>query len=270
GDNIYLGDRNGVRTPMQWSGDRNGGFSRADTARLYAPPIVDPVYGYQAINVEAQERFPFSLLNWTKRLIATRRQHRVLGRGQLAFVPCGNRKVLAYVRHDEHETILVVANLSRYLQPVELDLSAYAGLIPIEMNGLAELPRVGDRPCFMTLGPYAAYWFSMQPAPLAINQTAASQPKDPNATLAEALAALLVGVDWQNVLDAATRTVLEREALAPFLRRQRWFASKSRELRQARFSDWMMLGGGATPSFVAIGSVQYTDGWTETYLMPLA
>jgi maltose alpha-D-glucosyltransferase/alpha-amylase len=270
GDNIYLGDRNGVRTPMQWSGDRNGGFSRADTARLYAPPIVDPVYGYQAINVEAQERYPFSLLNWTKRLIATRRKHRVFGRGQLTFVPCGNRKVLAYVRRDDHETILVVANLSRHLQPVELDLSAYAGLIPIEMNGLSEFPRIGDRPYFMTLGPYAAYWFSMQPAPLAINQTGAAPPKDPNATLAESLPALLVGVDWQNVLDAATRSVLEREALGPFLRRQRWFAGKSRELRQTRFSDWMTLRGGATPAFVAIASVQYTDGWTETYLMPLA
>ena len=113
GDNIYLGDRNGVRTPMQWSSDRNGGFSRADPARLYAPPIMDPVYGYQAINVEAQERYPFSLLNWMKRLIAMRKQHRVFGRGSLEFVGCPNRKVLAYLRRDERETILVVANLSR-------------------------------------------------------------------------------------------------------------------------------------------------------------
>ena len=113
GDNIYLGDRNGVRTPMQWSSDRNGGFSRADPARLFAPPIMDPVYGYQAINVEAQERYPFSLLNWMKRLIAMRKQHRVFGRGSLEFVGCPNRKVLAYLRRDERETILVVANLSR-------------------------------------------------------------------------------------------------------------------------------------------------------------
>jgi maltose alpha-D-glucosyltransferase/alpha-amylase len=270
GDNIYLGDRNGVRTPMQWSSDRNGGFSRADTARLYAPPIMDPVYGYQSINVEAQERYPFSLLNWMKRLIGVRKQHPVLGRGQLEFIPCANRKVLAYVRRDAHETILVVANLSRHLQPVELDLHAYAGLIPIEMNGLTEFPRVGDRPYFLTLGPYAAYWFSMQPAPLAINQTAARPAEDPNAALAQTLPALLVGVDWQNVLDAATRTILEREALAPFLQRQRWFAGKSRELRQARFSDWVTLRGGATPAFAAMVSVQYTDGWTETYVMPLA
>ena len=112
GDNIYLGDRNGVRTPMQWTGDRNGGFSRADPARLFAPPIMDPVYGYQSINVEAQERYPFSLLNWMKRLIAMRKQHRVFGRGSLEFVGCSNRKVLAYLRRDEQR------NDSRRRQPV--------------------------------------------------------------------------------------------------------------------------------------------------------
>src|SRR5207302_11307918 len=136
GDNIYLGDRNGVRTPMQWSPDRNAGFSRADPARLFAPPIQDAVYGYQAINVEAQERYPFSLLNWTKRLIAARKQHRLFGRGSLEFVASPNRKVLAFLRRYDHETILVVANLSRTVQPAELDLKAFAGLIPIEMAGL--------------------------------------------------------------------------------------------------------------------------------------
>src|SRR5947199_8779568 len=125
GDNIYLGDRNGVRTPMQWSSDRNGGFSRADPARLFAPPIQDPVYGYQAINVEAQERYPFSLLNWMKRIVALRRQHAVFGRGSLEFVGCANRKILAYLRRDDRETILVVANLSRDLQPAALDLAAF-------------------------------------------------------------------------------------------------------------------------------------------------
>src|SRR5207244_11668710 len=151
GDNIYLGDRHGVRTPMQWSSDRNGGFSRADPARLYAPPIQDPVYGYQAINVEAQERYPFSQLNWMKRLIAMRRQHRVFGRGSLEFVGCSNRKVLAFLRRGEQETILVVANLSRTVQPAELDLKAFAGLLPIEMAGITEFPRIGQHPYFLTL-----------------------------------------------------------------------------------------------------------------------
>ena len=165
GDNIYLGDRNGVRTPMQWSSDRNAGFSRADPARLFAPPIQDPVYGYQAINVEAQERYPFSLLNWMKRLVATRKQHRVFGRGTLEFVPCANRKVLAYLRRDDKETILVVANLSRSVQPAELELKPFAGLIPVEMNGLTEFPRIAEQPYFLTLGPYASYWFTLQHEP---------------------------------------------------------------------------------------------------------
>jgi maltose alpha-D-glucosyltransferase/alpha-amylase len=270
GDNIYLGDRNGVRTPMQWSGDRNGGFSRADPARLYAPPIMDPVYGYQSINVEAQERYPFSLLNWMKRLIAMRKQHRVFGRGELQFLYGPNRKVLAFVRRDAHETILIVANLSRSVQPAELDLSGLEGLIPIEMWGLTEFPRITGRPYVLTLGPYAAYWFSLQSAPMQVTQMPARTPApDPNAVLADSLPALMVGVDWQGVLDAATRQVLERQALEPFLRRQRWFGSKSREIRQARFSDWTMIRGGATPAFVAMVSISYADGWGDTYLVPL-
>src|SRR5438270_895617 len=125
GDNCYLGDRNGVRTPMQWSSDRNGGFSRSDPGRLYLPAIQDPVYGYQAINVEAQERYPFSFLNWMKRMVAMRRQHRVFGRGSIEFVGSANRKILAYLRRDDHEAILIVANLSRAVQPAEIDLKAF-------------------------------------------------------------------------------------------------------------------------------------------------
>ncbi|MQA30962.1 MAG: maltose alpha-D-glucosyltransferase [Luteitalea sp.] len=268
GDNIYLGDRNGVRTPMQWSSDRNAGFSRADAARLFAPPIMDPVNGYQAINVEAQERYPFSLLNWMKRLIAMRKQHRVIGRGSLEFVGCSNRKVLAYLRRDEKETILVIANLSRHLQPAEIELAPFAGLIPIEMHGLTEFPRIAERPYFLTLGPYSAYWFSLQPASLQVTPAPRS-PADATA-LAEAVPALLVGVNWENVLDAATRVVLDRQALVPFLKRQRWFGSKAREVRQARFSDWSRIRGGSNPAFVAMASVSYSDGWSETYLVPLA
>jgi maltose alpha-D-glucosyltransferase/alpha-amylase len=271
GDNIYLGDRNGVRTPMQWSGDRNGGFSRADPARLYAPPIMDPVYGYQAINVEAQERTPFSLLNWMKRLVALRKQHRVFGRGSLEFIYPANRKVLAYLRRDANETILVVANLSRSLQPVELDLSAYAGLIPVEMTGVIELPRITDRPYFMTLNPYGAYWFTLQQAPLQVLQMPQRTPAaDPNEALAATLPALLVGVDWEGLLNSSARTTLERQALVPFLKRQRWFASKAREIRHARFTDWTTIRAGSNPAFLALASVGYTDGWTETYLMPVA
>jgi maltose alpha-D-glucosyltransferase/alpha-amylase len=271
GDNIYLGDRNGVRTPMQWSSDRNGGFSRTDSARLFAPPIMDPVYGYQAINVEAQERYPFSLLNWMKRLIATRKQHPVLGRGSLEFVGCPNRKVLAYLRRDERETILIIANLARTVQPAELDLQAFAGLYPIEMAGLTEFPRIGEQPYFLTLGPYAFYWFTLQQTPLKMSQMPArSRSEDPNAIAVDALPALLVGVDWQTILDSAARVVIERQALKPFLQRQRWFASKAREIRQTGFSDWATIRSGANPAFLTIVTVDYTDGWSDSYLLPLA
>ena len=156
GDNIYLGDRNGVRTPMQWSGDRNGGFSRADPARLYAPPIMDPVYGYQAINVEAQERYPFSLLNWMKRLIAMRKQHRVFGRGSLEFIGCSNRKVLAYPAPRRAARRFSSSPTCRAPCSRPSSICApFAGLIPIEMGGLTEFPRIADQPYFLTLGPYA-------------------------------------------------------------------------------------------------------------------
>jgi len=269
GDNIYLGDRNGVRTPMQWSSDRNGGFSRADPARLYAPPIMDPVYGYQAINVEAQERYPFSFLNWMKRLIATRKQHRVFGSGSLEFVGSPNRKVLAYLRRDDHETILIVVNLSRSVQPAELDLKAFAGLIPVEMGGLTEFPRIGEQPYFITLGPYASYWFTLQHEPMQVSHRAPSAT-DPNADVVASLPSLLMGVEWHNLLDSGTRVVLERQALRPFLQRQRWFASKSRELRRAWFSDWTLIRRGPEPAFIALLSAEYADGWKESYLAPLA
>ena len=271
GDNVYLGDRNGVRTPMQWTSDRNGGFSRADPARLFAPPIQDPVYGYQAINVEAQERYPFSLLNWMKRLIATRKQHRVFGRGALEFVGCSNRKILAYLRRDDHETILCVVNLSRALQPTELELQAFAGLVPVEMNGLTEFPRITAQPYFLSLGPYASYWFSLQQAPMQMTPRRI-EPADASAeaALRESLPALLVGVDWQNVLDGGTRAVLERRALVPFMQRQRWFASKSREVRQARFTDSAAIRRGTSPAFLTIVSLEYTDGRTDSYFVPLS
>jgi maltose alpha-D-glucosyltransferase/alpha-amylase len=269
GDNIYLGDRNGVRTPMQWSSDRNGGFSRADPARLFAPPIQDPVYGYQALNVEAQERYPFSFLNWMKRLIAARKQHRVFGRGTLEFVSCPNRKVLAYLRGDDKETILIVANLSRSVQPAALDLKPFAGLTPIEMNGLTEFPRIGEAPYFLTLGPYASYWFALQQAPVQMAPRAATTP-DPNAAVLESLPSLLVGPDWTNLLDSSTRTVLERQALVPFLQRQHWFSSRTRSLRQARFTDWVPLRATTMPAFLTIVSVEFTDGWTDSYVVPLA
>ena len=162
GDNLYLGDRNGVRTPMQWTSDRNAGFSRADPARLYSPVIMDPVYGYHAVNVEAEESDASSLLHWTRNMIGLRKLFKVFGRGTVEFFQPANRKVLAYARRDGDVIVLCVASLSRAVQPVELDLRAFAGLVPVEMLGYTEFPAITDAPYFLTLGPYAFYWFELQ------------------------------------------------------------------------------------------------------------
>src|SRR5437588_8879816 len=159
--------------------------------------------------------------------------------------------------------MLIVANLSRTVQPAEFDLKAFAGLIPVEMTGLTEFPRIAQQPYFVMLGPYASYWFTLlqqtvQVAPRAM------PPSDHRSTVAESLPGLLMGADWQNVLDSGTRGVLERQALAPFLQRQRWFAAKSREIRQARFTDWMALEHRTRRSFLTVASVEYADATTES------
>ncbi len=266
GDNIYLGDRAGVRTPMQWTGDRNAGFSRTDPARLFAPVIMDPVYGYQSVNVEAQERSPFSLLNWMKRMIVLRKQFKVFGRGTLEFLPAANRKILAYVRRHEDELVLCVANLSRAVQPVELDLSAYAGMTPLEMLGLTEFPKIGQLPYFLTLPPYSFYWFRLQLAPAPVTALRAPETVAP----VETLPAFFMGVAWETLLDGNVRTLIERESLVPFLQRQRWFGGKARAIRAAHFVDWGVLRKGQHPIFITVVSVEYREGSPERYLVPLA
>jgi maltose alpha-D-glucosyltransferase/alpha-amylase len=161
GDNIYLGDRNGVRTPMQWNGDRNAGFSRADPQALYLPLVIDPVYHYQSINVETQRRGSSSLLNWMRRLIAIRKRYPVFGRGAIEFLHPSNLAVLAYLRCNEDQTILVVNNLSRFVQPVELDLSQFVGYHPIELFGETVFPKISESPYFLSLGPHTFYWFRL-------------------------------------------------------------------------------------------------------------
>lgn len=162
GDNIYLGDRNGVRTPMQWTGDRNAGFSRANPARLYSPVIMDPVWGYEAINVEAQQADASSLLNWNRNMIALRKLFQVFGRGSIRFLELENHKVLAYVREYENERVLCVANLSRFAQPALLDLSDYTQMIPVEMLGYVDFPVITEAPYTITLGPYGFLWLELQ------------------------------------------------------------------------------------------------------------
>jgi maltose alpha-D-glucosyltransferase/alpha-amylase len=170
GDNIYLGDRDGVRTPMQWSPDRNAGFSRADFAQLYLPPLMDPVYGYQAVNVEAQVRNPSSLLHWMKRMLEVRKEHAVFGTGTFEVISVENPSVLAYMRRlpdgdtsgeSGSDTVLCVCNLSRFAQPAELPLQRWEGKTPIELLGRVPFPRIGELPYFVTLAPYGFYWFEL-------------------------------------------------------------------------------------------------------------
>jgi maltose alpha-D-glucosyltransferase / alpha-amylase len=251
---------------MQWTGDRNGGFSRADPARLFAPQIMDPVYGFQAVNVEAQERSAFSLLNWMKRMIALRKQYQVFGRGTIEFLHPQNRKVLIYVRRFQDDTILCIANLSRSVQPVELDLARFKGLIPIEMLGLTEFPRIGDLPYFLTLSPYSFFWFRLQAAvsPIAARIAPELSSEVPHAP------GLLVGAAWETLLEGNVRTLIERDLLLPFLQRQRWFGAKGRPARAARFVDWGVLRKGSNPLFMTLVEVEFEDGGRDQYFLPLA
>ncbi|HVZ21909.1 MAG TPA: maltose alpha-D-glucosyltransferase [Vicinamibacterales bacterium] len=265
GDNVYLGDRNGVRTPMQWSSDRNAGFSRADPARLYFPVILDSVYGYEAVNVEAQERAPFSLLHWMRRIIALRKQYQVFGRGTMEFVRTSNRKVLTYIRRYGDEVILCAANLARSVQPVEIPLAPFAGLTPVELLGQTEFPRITDQPYFLTLAPYGFYWFELRESVVPVTSRVApviDEPVD--------VPTLFAGVVWESIFDGSMRSIIERQALVPFLQRQRWFGGKARPIAQARFVDWTSIRRGAHPAFLTVVEAQYADGGRERYVLPLA
>jgi maltose alpha-D-glucosyltransferase/alpha-amylase len=220
GDNIYLGDRNGVRTPMQWTPDRNGGFSRADPAKLYAPMIMDPVYGYESVNVEAQSRSLSSLLSATKRLISVRKSTLAFGRGSMTFIRPANRAVLAYVREYKGEVILCVANLSRSAQATELDLSAWKERIPLEMLGRTRFPAIGQLPYMITLAPYGFYWFELQ-------ERDKSEPVTPRAVPEFETLVVPLNSTWVSL--ARTRGVFERDVLPGHLARARWFPEHAPE-----------------------------------------
>ena len=179
GDNYYLGDRNGVRTPMQWSSDRNAGFSRANPQKLYFPVIIDPEYHYEAVNVENQQGNPHSLLWWMKRMIALRKRHKALTRGSIEFLLPENTKVLAFLRCHQEECMLVVSNLSRFVQYVELDLPRHQGLVPTEVFAQTAFPPIGAQPYMLTLGPHATYWFSLNEPPSAEIQLSPGKPRSP-------------------------------------------------------------------------------------------
>ncbi|MDQ3388200.1 MAG: maltose alpha-D-glucosyltransferase [Gemmatimonadota bacterium] len=260
GDNIWLGDRDGVRTPMQWSPDRNAGFSRAETARLYAPVITDSVYGFQAINVEAQERSPFSLLNWMKRLIRVRKQHRALGRGTIEFLAPESPHVLVYLREYEGDSILVVNNLSGAAQAVRLDLSRFAGRVPVELLGHTEFPLIDETPYALTLTPYGFFWFALR------------MPQGGDAAeLPEGLAR-----EWAEqdaVLFESRQSVAALVAAIPaeWFLAQRWFRAKTREIASVELEDHTVVVPERGPRWIiALTRVSYSDGTSEIYVLPLS
>jgi maltose alpha-D-glucosyltransferase / alpha-amylase len=262
GDNIYLGDRDGVRTPMQWSPDRNGGFSKIDPARLFLPPIQDPVYGFNSVNVEAQIASPSSLLNWMRRMIAIRRKHKAFGRGILQFLHPSNRKVLAYLRQYDDETLLFLANVSRAPQAAELDLADFRGHVPVELTVGSVFPQVGGLPYMLTLPSYGFYWFRLEKTVERERFGPAPAPELFTLVLAGSPAELLFGRER----DAFERTVAPR-----FLVARRWFASKSVGVARVQLRGVAALhAAGETKTFLlAILNIKLKNGAIETYFTPL-
>ncbi|MBN9463401.1 MAG: maltose alpha-D-glucosyltransferase [Burkholderiales bacterium] len=289
GDNIFLGDRDGVRTPMQWSPDRNAGFSHADPQRLYLPPIMDPIYGYQAVNVEAQTRDPSSLLNWMRRVLAVRASSRAFGRGRLAFLSPGNRKILAYLREYEgsgeapngaaEETILCVANLSRSAQPVELALGRFRDRVPVEMMGRTPFPPIGTLPYLLTLPAHGFYWFRLARDVEVPSWHEEHLPREdlPLVVMFDGWASLFRDrvVPWRIRMAEKTREQLERQVLPGYLAHQRWFAGKDTRLAQVRLREFDVLAEGEHDWLMAIVETMGTPEGSDaappaSYFLPLS
>jgi maltose alpha-D-glucosyltransferase / alpha-amylase len=247
GDNIYLGDRDGVRTPMQWSGDRNGGFSRADAQRLYLPTIMDVVYGYPSVNVEAQERSPSSLLHWVKRLIGVRQAQAVFGRGSLSFLFPENRRVVAYVREYESTVVLCVANLARTPQAVSLDLSRFVGRVPLEMIGWSPFPPIVDDRYVLTLPGHAFFWFLLATSAPASRETALRAP----AQMPE-FATLVLPNGWRSLSREPSRSLLETEVVPPYLAATHAVPQLGTGRPRTRMADAIPLSTGAQTPLLAL------------------
>jgi maltose alpha-D-glucosyltransferase/alpha-amylase len=260
GDNIYLGDRNGVRTPMQWTPDRNGGFSRCDPARLCLPTIMDPLYGYEAVNVEAQSRSLASLLSWTKRLISVRKSSCVFGRGSLTILRPANRCVFVYVRQYQDEVLLCVANLARSAQAVEIDLSPWRGRVPRELLGRTDFPAIGDEPYLVTLAPYGFFWFQLVERPDDKTERTGNLPE---------IVTLVVTNGWDSLLQGRTRQTFESEVLPQYLAARRWFPERDPNAITANVALMIPLLSG-DPG-IALGLVDTRlRGKKAQYLLPLS
>jgi maltose alpha-D-glucosyltransferase/alpha-amylase len=259
GDNIYLGDRNGVRTPMQWSPDRNAGFSQSNPQKLYSPVIIDPEYHYEALNVDAQQNNPHSLLWWMKHIIGLRRQYRAFGRGALRFLLPENGRVLAFVREHEDERILVVANLSRFAQAVQLDLADLQGVTPIEMFGRTPFPTIGAVPYSVTLSPYAFYWFLLP----AVEPGARRETREFKAP------AVSFSGSWEELVRGEQSEMLEA-VLPTYLRGSRWFRGKARQITGTTVSRTIPIPVGSRDVLLSVVEVRYLDADPEHYVLPLA
>jgi maltose alpha-D-glucosyltransferase / alpha-amylase len=257
GDNFYLGDRNGVRTPMQWNGDRNAGFSRANPQKLYLPVIIDPEYHYETVNVETQQNNSHSLLWFMKRLLAQRKQWRAFGRGSIEFVHTTNRHVLAFVRQYEDERVLVVANLSRFTQFAEIELAGFKSSVPLELFGKTDFPAITDRPYLISLGPHGFDWFSLE-SRTAVDETLRIRTGEPPTIAIES---------WDNVFTAAVRSNLNR-LLPYFLKQRKWFHSRDRAIRVAEIQD--VIPFPQSGSYVLLVRVEFTEGDPELYSLPVA
>ncbi|MBJ9974022.1 maltose alpha-D-glucosyltransferase [Pseudomonas sp. S75] len=266
GDNIYLGDRDGVRTPMQWSPDRNGGFSKADPQRLVLPPVMDPLYGYQSVNVEAQSHDPHSLLNFNRRLLAVRNQQKAFGRGSLRMLSPNNRRILAYVREytdaqGNTEVILCVANVSRAAQAAELDLSAYVDKVPVEMLGGNAFPPIGQLPFLLTLSPYGFYWFLLAP-----HDSLPSWHNTPTEGMPE-LNTLVLRQRLEELLQAPSVDTLQDTVLPEYLLKRRWFAGKESPIDAVRIRYGVRFGSPSHPVLLSELEV-IGDGVSTQYQLP--
>lgn len=257
GDNFYLGDRDGVRTPMQWSSDRNAGFSEANPHKLYLPVILDPQYHYEQVNVEMQSRSSSSLLWWMKRIITTRKKHKAFSRGDLKFINAENPKILAFTRTYGDETILVIANLSRYIQPVELPLGEFGGYVPIEIFSKNKFPAVKeDSPYFLTVAAHDCQWFVLEKA-----RSESNQKKDLQTIELER---------WKDMVHNETLEELESYILPEYLISMRWFGGKSRAIESMRIIDYAAMPMGEYSTYFLLIEVQYTSGLPEIYQLPVA
>ncbi len=258
GDNIYLGDRNGCRTPMQWSPDRNAGFSLANPQQLHLPVIIDPEYHYEAINVENQQKNLSSLLWWMRRVIATRKNFKAFSRGALEFLFPDNAKVLAFLRRHEVETILVVVNLSRFAQVVELDLAQFSGSVPVEVFSRNRFPTIKKSAYVLTLGPHSHYWFTLEP-----------QSERRRAEKKRVVPTLNARPELQSLLDDGARARIEGEVLPEYIATCRWFGAKARTLRQMRVLERPAISSEPNAAQFWFVEVSYLDGPTETYALPV-